>query len=347
MDHLIESEMRRWMIPGLSLAVVRHGRLVCARGFGLADRERSRPATEHTVYPLASVTKTFVATAVMLLVEDGALEVDRPVAEVLPGLPRSWAGVTVRHLLSHTSGIRDCYADAGFWYDTPATVSDRIGAVARLGLVFPPGRRWYYSNTGYLLLGEVIARVSGLAYDRLLADRVFTPLGMTRTRVNDPRQADEGWATGYRRRFRWTRLRSDVAAVAVPHHLIAGSADGGLVSTATDLAAWAIALASGRVVREETLRRMWAPAILMGDKKAPCGLGWGVDDSKGRRVIGHSGGDPGFATSFQHFVEERITVAILANRGGNWFLGIHEAMFDLAAKIARAWRSQRAGSAAR
>src|SRR5438445_95086 len=135
MNRRIEAEMRKWMIPGLSLAIVKEGRLLCAQGLGLANRERATPATAHTVYPLTSITKPIVATAIMLLVEDGALALDRLVTDLLPGLPTSWGRVTIRHLLSHTSGIPDYFADAGFGYDTPATVRDRID-VARLPLAF-------------------------------------------------------------------------------------------------------------------------------------------------------------------------------------------------------------------
>jgi CubicO group peptidase (beta-lactamase class C family) len=340
MDHLIEATMRRWMIPGLSLAVVRDGQLLCARGFGLADIASAKPATEQTVYPLASVTKIFTATAVMLLVEDGALELDRAVAEVLPGLPSSWAGITIGHLLAHTSGIKDCYADAGFWYHDAATPWDRIRAVARLRLAFPPGAGWAYSNTGYLLLGEVIATVSGQPYDQLLAARVFRPLGMARTRVNDPRGAGENWATGYRRRFRWWRLRSELAAVDPPHPLIAGSADGGLVGTALDMATWDIGLGGGGILREESLHEMWTPRRLPTAREPGYGLGWAVDEFEGQRVVWHSGGDPGFATCYSRFVDNRVSVVVLANRGGNLFLGIHEAVFNLTCAVMREYSTR-------
>jgi CubicO group peptidase (beta-lactamase class C family) len=342
MDHLAEAVMRKWMIPGLSLAVVRDGRLLCAKGFGLADRERSRPATEHTIYPLASITKTFVATAVLLLAEEGALRLDDFLTGLLLDLPASWAPVTVRHLLSHTSGIKDCYVDAGFGYADAATPWDRIAGVARLRLSFPPGSKWEYSNTGYLLLGEVIARVTGQSYDSFLAERAFRPLGMTSTRVNDPRQADERWATGCRRSFRWRKLRTELVPVKVPHHLIAGSADGGLVSTATDLATWAVALAAGRVLRPETLREMWTPVRLLSGKEGLFGLGWAVNEHEGRQVVGHSGGDPGFAACLSHFPGVGVTVAVCANRGSLLFWGIHDAVFELTGEVARACWSQSA-----
>jgi CubicO group peptidase (beta-lactamase class C family) len=240
-------------------------------------------------------------------------------------------------LLRHTSGIKDCYVDAGFWYDDAATPAERIAAVARMRLAFPPGSRWEYSNTGFLLLGEIIAAVSGQPYDHFLAERVFRPLGMTRTRAHDPRQADENWATGYQPRTRWSRLGSQLVPVDVPHHLIAGSADGGLVSTAVDLAAWDIALDSGRVLREETLRRMWTPVQLPSGRDSLFGLGWAVNEHEGRTVVGHSGSDPGFATCLSRFPAEGTTVIVLANQGGGTFhfMGIHDALFELTAAIAR------------
>jgi CubicO group peptidase (beta-lactamase class C family) len=342
MDHLIKTAMRRWMIPGLSLAVVRDGELLRATSFGLADRERSRPASVETIYPIASVTKTFVAAAIVLLVEEGALELDRGIMEFVPDLPADWRRITLRHLLAHTSGIKDCYVDAGFWYDTPATAADRIRAVARLPLAFTPGSRWEYSNTGYLLLGEVIARVSGRTYDGFLAERVFGPLGMTRTRRNDPCDPDESRATGYRRRFDWRRFRTTLVPVDAPDPLIAGSADGGLVSTVIDLAAWDIALGAGRVLRPESLRQLWAPTKLTSGRESLFGLGWAVNDLAGRRVVGHSGGDPGFAVCVTRFVDESLTVVLCANRGSTYSLGIHKAMFDLSGSIAQCCRTRAA-----
>jgi CubicO group peptidase (beta-lactamase class C family) len=367
MHHLIEAEMRRWTIPGLSLAVVRDRQVVCAAGFGWANRERSKPAAPHTVYPLASITKTFVATAVMMLVEDGALELDRAITEILPGLPPAWARIRVKHLLAHTSGIKDCYAHAGFGYYTPATVAERIGAVARLPLASPPGCRTDYSNTGYLLLGEIIAAVSGQSYDSFLAGRVFRPLGMTQTRVNDPRAADENGAVGYAPRFGWKTLGGDLVAVDAPHHLAAGSADGGLVSTVVDLAAWDVALSSGRVLRPASLRQMWAPAKWTSGRDGWLGLGWCLDEYKGAKIVFHGGGDPGFATCFCRWVDEGVTVVLLANRGGHYrgfplvvqtlgdivsnacgdrqryfggmHGGIHDAVFGLARRIGQCYRT--------
>jgi CubicO group peptidase (beta-lactamase class C family) len=337
MEHLIEATMHRWMIPGLSLAVVRDGQLVCAAGFGLADRERARPASQTTTYPIASVTKTFVATAIMLLVEEGAIGLERGITEFVPGLPADWRRITLRHLLAHTSGIKDCYVDAGYWYDMAATARDRIDAVARLPLSFSPGSQWEYSNTGYLLLGEVIARVSGRTNESFLADRVFGPLGMTQTRVNDPHEADESRAIGYRRRFDWKRFRMSLVPVNLPHPLIAGSADGGLVSTVVDLAAWDIALSAGRVLRPESLRESWTPTRLTSGDEPLFGLGWALNDLGGRRVVGHSGGDPGFAVCFSRFVKESITVVLCANRGSTYSLAIHDAMFELTGSIAESF----------
>lgn len=340
LEELVNAVMQQSKIPGLSLVVVKDGCLVSARGFGLANRERGILATEQTVYPLASVTKTFTATAIMLLVEDGKISLDRPVVEWLSGLPESWAGITIRHLLSHTSGIKDCYADAGFWYQDAATAWDRIQAVARLPLAFPPGTQWKYSNTGYLLLGEVVLRISGQPYHEFLAARVFRPLGMSKTKVHDPRNAEEDWAIGYRRKINWWRLRTEPVPVEPQHPLIAGSSDGGLVSTAVDLATWDIALGRGRVVREESLKEMWTPWKPADIREPGYGLGWVVDLYDGRRIVGHNGGDPGFATCFLRFIDDDVSVALLANRGGNLFLNIHAAIWNLTGKIAKEYLAQ-------
>jgi hypothetical protein len=162
---------------------------------------------------------------------------------------------------------------------------------------------------------------------------------MTRTRLNDPCDADGSRATGYSRRFDWRWFRATLVRVNLPHPLIAGSADGGLVSTVVDLAAWYITLGAGRDLWPKSLRQSWTATKLTSDRESLFGLGWAVNDLAGLRVVGHSGGDPGFEVCVTRFVEESITVILCANRGSTYSPGIHKAMFDLSGSIARSCRT--------
>jgi CubicO group peptidase (beta-lactamase class C family) len=198
-DDFIRAEMKRENIPGLSLAVLKHGNILKEKGYGLANVEWSVPATPETVYQLASVTKCFTATAVMQLVEDESLTLKDRIATHLPNLPKAWSEITVWHLLTHSSGIKS-YTQLAEIADHPErtfTKDEMIALVADLPLEFRPGERYDYSNTGYYLLGMLIEKVSGQSYGAFLKRRIFTPAGMTSTRVNDFSELIPRRATGY------------------------------------------------------------------------------------------------------------------------------------------------------
>ena len=166
-DLYIKTSMARQHIPGLSLAVIRDGKIIKAKGFGLASVELNVPARPETVYELASATKPFVATAIMLLVQDGKISLEDKVSKFVEDAPDTWKGITVRHLLTHTSGIKDYLGDLrrDFPHDTPPEKIVRAAIEAPLN--FTPGEKWSYSNTGYVLLGMIVRKVSGKSYRRL------------------------------------------------------------------------------------------------------------------------------------------------------------------------------------
>jgi D-alanyl-D-alanine carboxypeptidase len=311
LDAYVRAEMLRSHIPGLSLAVVRDGQVVLAKGYGWANVELSVPARPDTVYQLASVTKQFTATAIMMLVEEGKISLGDKVTTLLPDLPSAWSDVTVRHLLTHTSGIKS-YTDLREFTRTlrkDYTHDEIIKLVADLPLDFQPGEKWHYDNTGYFLLGMIIERVSGKSYGEFLAERIFRPLQMTSTRVNDLTELIPNRAAGYT--WRGNRLRQgEYTSPTQPY------AAGALVSTVEDLAKWDAALYTETLVKRSTLQRMWTPAKLNDGKGTTYGFGWGVDDYRGHRLIGHGGGIPGFSTQISRFVDDRVTVIVLCNLDG-------------------------------
>ena len=239
-DEYIEAEMRKQHIPGLSLAVVHGGKVVKSKGYGLANMELNVRATPGTVYQLQSITKSFVACGIMLLVEDGKVRLDDKITNYLSGLPQAWSSVTVRHMLTHTSGIPSFVQDQGsgaaivaFAQKTDSSEQIIRWAAAR-PLKFAPGEGRKYSSTGYHLLGMIIEKVSGKPWGHFLHDRIFSPLGMTSTRVFSQFDIIPNRASGYNH-FGDVPVNGLTFTAAIME-----SAAGGLVSTVEDMARWGL-----------------------------------------------------------------------------------------------------------
>lgn len=300
-DEFIRAEMKRQRIPGLSLAVVKDGRVVKAQGYGFADIQAKAAATPDTVYKIASVSKPLIASAVMKLAQDRRLGVDDPVSKYLAGTPESWSKITIRHLLSHTSGlIRE-----GPAFDPMKVRSDAevVKSAYSAPLRFPPGERYEYGNVNYFALAEIIRTVSGRPWTDYMREEIFTPSGMTstwptNTTVNIPRLA-----TGYvdndnpRPAPRWVALRPS----------------GAFLSTVLDLVKWDAALDARKVLSDDTLRQMWTPTKLADGRNAPYGLGWFAGSPNGRARVQHTGGMPGTRAGFVKYPDDRLTLIVLMN----------------------------------
>ncbi|HTL05747.1 MAG TPA: serine hydrolase domain-containing protein, partial [Gemmatimonadales bacterium] len=196
-DRFVRSFLAEHRIPSAAIAVVRHGRVAKLAGYGQASLELPAPAGPHTVYEIGSITKQFTAEVVMLLAGEGKLELEAPIARYLPGLPDSWRGIRIRHLLTHTSGLPD-WEEPG-WLDfrreyTPAEFVQLIGAHP---LAFAPGDKWAYSNSAYPLLGMLIERVTGQPYAQVVTERIFRPAGMRETRFRRAGAIVANRAAGY------------------------------------------------------------------------------------------------------------------------------------------------------
>lgn len=310
-DSFVEGLMKKRHVPGVSIAVVEAGKVVLAKGYGMASLELGVAATPETVYELASVTKTFTAAAVMMLVSDGKIALDDKINERLSDLPKAWKDVTVRHLLSHTSGIKSYTSTRDFpkTLRNDFTQRELIGLVSKDPLLFAPADKWDYSNTNYFLLGMLIETASGKTYGDFLAERIFRPLGMSNTRANDLHAIIPGRAQGYS----WNGKELRIADYHSPTQPFAA---GMLVSTVTDLAKWDAALESGTVLTKPTLEAMWTPARLNKGKSASYGLGWEIGKVNGHRVVAHGGGIPGFSTQLSRYTDDSLTVIVLTNLDG-------------------------------
>ncbi|MFL5631939.1 MAG: serine hydrolase domain-containing protein [Gemmatimonadaceae bacterium] len=320
LDAYIEGEMSKQHIPGLSLAVVQDGKVVKSKAYGLANMELNVRATPGTVYQIQSITKSFVACGIMLLVEDGKIGLDDKITKYLNGLPQAWSDVTVRQMLTHTSGIPSFVQDQGggaaivaFAQKTDSSEQIIRWAAAR-PLKFAPGEGRKYSSTGYHLLGMIIEKVSGKPWGQFLRDRIFTPLGMTSTRVYSQFDIIPNRAAGYNH-FGDVPVNGLIFTPAIME-----SAAGGLVSTVEDMAKWEIALEQGKILKASTLAQMAMPIKLKNDSIVQesdgtrYGLGWDLPTWQGHRVMAH-GGDhvTGFTAIFARFIDDKVAVIVLTN----------------------------------
>src|SRR5262245_7686410 len=256
-DGFIRAEMNARHIPGLSLCVVKDGHVIKAEGYGLANLELEVPATPSTAYEIGSMTKQFTAAAIMILVEEGKVSLDKPITAYLPELPTTWRGVKVRHVLTHTSGIEDHVAlsDTETERYKRYTQPQMIALVASAPLEFPPGSKWSYSNTGYFILGMMIERVSGETYGAFLQHRIFSPLGMSATRLYDLIEIIPHRAAGY-------VLHDGHFVNAQPVDPTHPWASGGLLSSSADLAKWDAALYTERILRASSIKQILTSVIL-------------------------------------------------------------------------------------
>jgi len=310
-DDYVQAEMKRQHIPGLALAVAKNGELVKTAGYGLANVELNVPVRPDTVFQIQSVTKTFTATAIMLLVEEGKVSVDDKITRHLAGLPESWKGVTVRHLLSHTSGIKDFINEPTMDLRKDIQPEDVIESLRKLPLNFKPGEKYAYSNTGYHLLGMIIRKVTGKYWGEFLQERIFGPLEMNNTRVVSLSDIITNRAAGYV----WEREQLRNGHFLAP--TILAYAGGGLRSTVLDLAKWDAALCTDKILKRSRLDQMWAPAKLNNGSDSTYGFGWGITNFHGHRLISHTGSHmTGFKTVLARFADDQLTVIVLTNQRG-------------------------------
>jgi len=273
------------------------------------------PAAPETVYQSGSLGKQFTAMAVMMLVEEGKLALDDPVARFIPDAPPAWKGITLRHLLTHTSGMGDYTEKIDLRKDY--SEEELVRFAEAQPLEFAPGEKWSYSNTGYMVLGHVIRKAAGQFYGDFLRDRVFLPLGME-TRVISEADVVPNRAAGYRLVDGVLKNQEWVAPS------INTTADGALYFTELDLARWDAALYTERLVKRASLEQIWTPVRLNDgtqyrDKADGngYGFGWYVGTKDRRRVVEHSGSWQGFQTHIFRDLDDRLSVVVLANLEGS------------------------------
>ncbi len=305
-DRFASAELARQRIPGMSIAILRGDSVLLAKGYGFANREHRVPATDSTIYQSGSVGKQFTAAAIVTLIREGKIRLDDPIRKYIPQAPSGWNKVTIRHLLTHTSGIPD-YTGNMVDFRKDYTEEQLATIYSKLKLDFQPGATWSYSNTGYALLGFVVRKVTGQFYGDYLRDRVFQPLGMRTARVISEADIVPNRAAGYE------LVKGEVRNQSWVSPSLNTTADGALYFTVRDMAQWAIGLNHARIPDSTGLAMSWTPVTLNDGGTYPYGFGWGVEDQRGHPRIGHGGSWQGFRTSIQRYPEYDLTVIALAN----------------------------------
>lgn len=291
-----------------SILVARQGELLLSKGYKYADWELKVENTPATKFRIASLTKPFTATAIMLLQERGLLAVEDRLCQFLTSCPASWQGITIHQLLTHTSGIPDYTALPGALEEavSPHSASELIQSFQDEPLEFTPGTSFLYSNSGYVLLGAVIEAVTRIDFDEFVRANLLLPFGLKDTGYDRASVVLKGRASGY-------NIVGN-AFVNAPYLDMSNTyAAGGFYSTVEDLYRWEQVLVEGRLLTPESLDLMFTPHVKAEAFGTDYGYGWLIDDKDGRRMIGHEGGLPGFHSFLEYFPDEQVSIIVLSN----------------------------------
>jgi len=297
--------MQRQQIPGLSLAVVRNGKISLVKSYGFSNLEHQVPVKPETVFQSGSIAKQFTATAVMMLVEEGKLSLDDKISKYFADAPESWKNITVRQLLTHTSGMGDYPPDMDLRRDY--TEDEYLAFIKKAPLAYPTGTKWEYSNLGYVTLGILIRKVTRQFYGDFLTERVFQPLSMMTARVISEADIVPNRAAGYRlvdgklKNQEWVSPSTNTTA------------DGSLYFTILDLAKWDAALYTDKPLQQLSLAQLWAPVKLQDGTLKPYGFGWSTEEIHNRRMVYHGGAWQGFKSFIVRFPDDKLTLIFLAN----------------------------------
>ncbi len=309
-DKVVKEEMEKREIPGLSLVVIKNGKQVKIEGYGSANLETKTPVTKNTVFEIGSVTKQFTAAGIMILVQEGKLSVDDKISQHLKNTPAIWKDITVRHLLTHTSGIKTYTGLDGYEFSKHLTQEQFIEKIGALPLDSKPGDKYAYCNTGFNLLGFIIENLSGKNYWTFMGERIFGPLGMTATTNRDPANIVIDRADGYERNksSQWVNRDDDLTDIF---------SAGAVLSTVVDMAKWDAALNTEKILTDSSKAAMWTVNKLNNGTTKAYGFAWHLEPMDGHKKIWHTGSTSGFTASFSRFPDDNLSIIVLCNSGEN------------------------------
>jgi len=308
MDEMLAKEFKS-NEPGAAVIVVKDGKVVFRKGYGMANMEFGIPIEPDMIFRIGSVTKQFTAVATLMLAEQGKLSLTDEITRFLPDYPTQGRRVTVEHLLTHTSGIVS-YTGMPEWRPQmrkDVSLDEMIAVFKDKPMEFAPGERWNYNNSGYVLLGAIIEKASGMKYGEFIEKNIFAPLEMKRSFYDSTSRIIPRRAAGYSK-GKDGFVNAEYLSMSWPH------AAGSLISTVDDLALWDAALYTDKLVKQESLKRAWKAVPLNDGRPTKYGYGWGLSSLEGHPVISHGGGINGFTCDSMRLPDDRVYVAILTNR---------------------------------
>lgn len=305
-DIIVQKSMKDQRITGLSLAVVKNGNAVVNKGYGFANVEHNVPVTAETVIRLGSVSKQFFTTAILKLAEEGKLGIEDHVHKFFPDAPETWRPIQVRHLMSHTSGLRregPAYSNARIQPDLAI-----IRSAYSLPLEFKTGGKYQYCNLAYFMLAEIITQVSKMPWQDYIREHLFRPAGMMNSGMTDFYPIIPNRASGYMHKGD-TLVNADAMYAVRP--------SGGFLSTSTDMILWDRVLREKKnILKKESWEMLSTPFIKVSDNpesKSFYGFGWFIDQYKGRQLIMHGGANTGFRSYYGRFVDDDLSIIIMTN----------------------------------
>ncbi len=305
LDALIHTAMQQWGIPGLNVTVRQHGKVLEQGSYGFANLEHQVPVKAETVFQIGSIGKQFAATAVMLLVEAGKIDLEAPISTYFSGVPESWFSVKVKHLLTHTAGVPTDFAGVNLRADL--SEDELLEKILAGTLEFAAGDQFSYSNDGYKLVGILISKVSGMFYGDFLRQQIFQPLGMKTAQIIDDTAIVPNRASGYVHQGPDLRNQDWVSPT------FNSTADGALYMTLGDFARWDDALHEGKILSASSLERMWTATVLNDGSTSNYGFGWGLYETQGFRCVGHGGAWQGFTAHFFKSLSDDLSITTLTN----------------------------------
>ncbi|HUO17409.1 MAG TPA: serine hydrolase domain-containing protein [Verrucomicrobiae bacterium] len=317
-DDFVKHEMASQRIPGLELGIYSRGRILLAKGYGLANVELNVPVKPETVMQSGSVGKQFVSAAIMTLVEDGKISLNDSITKYFSDAPASWKPILIKNLLSHTSGLSEYESgdrtgpNGPFYLRLDFTEDELAKKVEALPIEWAPGEKWDYRNTNYLLLGIIIHKVTGMPYAEFLSERIFKPLGMISTRLISERDIIPNRASGYE-----LDRNGELKNQEWVSPTFNSTADGALYFNVLDLDKWDEALYGTKLLKQSSLDRIWTVYPLNDGKpnSAGYGFGWMIGAQDGHKRIEHGGAWQGFTCRISRYPDDSLTVVVLTNLG--------------------------------
>jgi D-alanyl-D-alanine carboxypeptidase len=311
-DDLVQNEMRSRQIPGIALAVAKNGKEIKRVEYGIADIENNVPLQRDAVFEVGSVTMQFTATAVLILAQQNKLSLEDPITKYLPNAPETWKTINVRHLLDHSSGLKNYAGIPGFELTRRSPQATFVESIAALPPEFAPGEKAKYSVSNYALLGFIVENVSGKSFWVFLAENVFSPVGMTSSGDREPRVIIPNRVRGYEKTKTGAMINRDFDLTDM-------FAAGAMLTSIDDILKWEVALQSERVLTSSSKKQMWSPGTLKNGQKTSYGLGCQLGTLKGHAEIAQIGATAGFSASYLRYPETGLTVIVFANLSESGF----------------------------